>query len=287
MIKFAIYTASPKKGEVMSFVEHAESWRSKAHLSGSRLPTVVGISILVIALVLFAGFHLLNAAQSEILVIEQALSNESDDTSNTSDTLPNTGDQNPPAESEVNTSNETTAISEGTYPSLDAIPITEPTSIFVHVGGFVLAPGVVELPADSRVSDAIAAAGGFSDSAAPDALNLARVVTDGERIIVPSYEEYEANKVTFASGLEDESSLGGSTNTIPSTTTADPGGLININIATAAELQMLNGIGPSTAEKIVADRETVGPFSSIEDLMRVSGIGEKKFAAIAPYICTG
>jgi len=63
------------------------------------------------------------------------------------------------------------------------------------------------------------------------------------------------------------------------------GGRLNINLANVEELQTLSGIGPSTAEKIVADREANGPFPSIEDLMRVSGIGEKKFAAIKDSIC--
>ncbi|MFR1640007.1 MAG: helix-hairpin-helix domain-containing protein [Eggerthellaceae bacterium] len=117
-----------------------------------------------------------------------------------------------------------------------------------------------ELKEGSRVQDAVEAAGGFAENAAPDALNLARVVADGEQVIVPTIEQQEASAAGAAA----------------SEASASSGGLVNINAATAAELDALPGIGPATAEKIVADREANGPFSAIEDIKRVSGIGEKK-----------
>lgn len=273
----------------MSFVEQADSWRSKAHVSGSRLPALLGIVILVIGIGIFAGYHLITATSHEVFVIEQALTTEeqeaspaSGDTPAEATTVQQTDTTAPPA-----TTPESAESSSGNAAQVEALPQDNASTCFVHVGGCVSAPGVVELPASSRVSDAIAAAGGFSESAAPDALNLARLVTDGERIIVPSYEEYEASKASFDAPSNNTNQSEQTSENTPPSNTSNSGGLININTASSVELQTLNGVGPSTAEKIIADREASGPFNSIEDLMRVSGIGEKKFAALAPYICVG
>ena len=268
----------------MSFIEQADSWRSKTHLSGSRLPALVGAVVLILGIAIFAGSHLITATSNEALVIEQALNTDSNDSSASS--VEPALQEDTSLESSANTSNTDTS-TVGANPNTPAVITVEtPSTCFVHVGGCVLAPGVVEVAASSRVSDAIAAAGGFSENAAPDALNLARVVTDGERIIVPSYEEYETSKASFENGgSTSDPNLPG--DNPAASINSGSGSLININTASAAELQTLNGVGPSTAEKIIADREASGPFSSIEDLMRVSGIGEKKFAALAPYICVG
>ncbi len=149
-------------------------------------------------------------------------------------------------------------------------------NIFVHVSGAVAAPGVYELPEKSRVNDAVQAAGGFVEEAAADACNLAREATDGEHIIVPTLVELQAAQTSEqASGA----ASGGSSSKL--------NGLININTATAADLDALPGVGASTAEKIVADREANGPFKAKEDLKRVSGIGEKKYASLADEIRVG
>lgn len=274
------------KGEAMSFVEQADSWRSKAHVSGSRLPALVGITLVILAIAIFAGYNLITATTNEALVIEETLQTTSDTNASPDvsekDSLPTpeASPQTTPHPSSSDTPDNTIASNTSS--------ISNATSSFVHVGGCVVSPGVVELPTSSRVSDAIAAAGGFSDNAAPDALNLARLISDGEQIIVPSLEEYEVSKPSFdatAANTADLSQADGTT--ASSNTSATDNNLININTASSAELQTLNGIGPSTAEKIIADREASGPFGSIEDLMRVSGIGEKKFASLAPYICVG
>lgn len=143
-------------------------------------------------------------------------------------------------------------------------------SVVVHVGGAVASPGVYELAEGARVSDALEAAGGAVEGAAPDALNLARVINDGEQIIVPTEEDQEqqaaSGSAAGASGM---------------------GGKVNINTATAEQLDTLPGIGESTAQKIIADRETNGPFASVEDLKRVSGIGDKKYADLADLITVG
>lgn len=144
----------------------------------------------------------------------------------------------------------------------------EPARLLVHVDGAVNAPGVYELLGGSRVNDAVSAAGGLREDADTTAINLAAAVTDGEKIHVPAVGELMTTPPT------DENGLG-----------ASDSALININTADVAELDELPGVGESTARAIVEDREANGPFATPEDLMRVSGIGEKKFAKLEAMIC--
>ena len=149
-----------------------------------------------------------------------------------------------------------------------------PAEVVVHVDGAVASPGVYTLTQENpRVDDAVRAAGGLTDEADTVSLNLAAVVTDGEKVHVPAVGETQQG--TVATGV-----TSGSTGT----TSAD-GGLVNINTADAAALDVLPGIGEATAEAIIQDREENGPFASTEDLMRVSGIGEKKFEKLKGMIC--
>ena len=224
----------------MGFVEQAESWRAKAHLSGVRLPVLVGVTALASIVLIAAGGALIKAGTADGF----SLSREEG-------ALPVEGD----------------AGEEASAPA--------PT-VVVHVGGAVAEPGVRELEEGSRVQDAIDAAGGFSDGAARDGLNLARVLVDGEQIVVPTREEADAAASGSGPGASDGAD--GS----PSS-----GGKVNLNRATASELDALPGVGPSTAEKIVADREANGPFRTVEDLKRVSGIGDKKLADLADLVCVG
>lgn len=136
-----------------------------------------------------------------------------------------------------------------TSPSSVTAAIVEDASVvLVHVVGAVRSPGVVEVPANARVVDAIEKAGGISDDASVEGVNLARVVFDGEQIVVPRMGE--------------EQPAAGAT-----------GGLISISRADSATLQTLPRVGPATAERIIAWRETHGPFRSVDDLLAVSGIG--------------
>lgn len=151
------------------------------------------------------------------------------------------------------------------------------TSITVHVVGAVLTPGVYTLPQGSRVSDAIAAAGGATGNAAEEGINLARVLADGEQVRMLTQEEYAAG------GSDGAASPAAGT----AGASASVGGKVDLNKATAAELDALPGVGPSTAQKIVDDREANGPFKKVEDLMRVSGIGQKKFDALKDLITAG
>jgi competence protein ComEA len=145
-------------------------------------------------------------------------------------------------------------------------PSTSLADLVVHVAGAVNAPGVFELPAGARVGDAVAAAGGASADGDPDALNLAAPLVDGDRVAVPV-----RGAVPVGAGAD-----GGVTNAA-----ADQrSGPVNVNTASAADLEGLPGVGPATAAAIVAHREANGPFASVDDLESVRGIGPAKLEAL-------
>ena len=140
----------------------------------------------------------------------------------------------------------------------------------VHVAGAVGRPGLVRLPVGARVADAVAAAGGMLLDADPSALNLARTVADGERLDVP-----RAGEVPGVAGSADGADADGARR---------PDGSLDLNRATATELQELPGIGPVLAERIVAWRDAHGPFVEVGQLREVAGIGEKTFQALAAEV---
>ncbi|MDO8879979.1 MAG: ComEA family DNA-binding protein [Coriobacteriia bacterium] len=150
-----------------------------------------------------------------------------------------------------------------------------PPVLVVHVAGCVARPGVYDLPAGARVADAVAAAGGVLDGAATDSVNLARLLSDGEQVYLPSEEEAAGGGPAAAAPAGAHAG------------SAAAAGTVNINAASATELEALPGVGPATAQKIVDDREKNGPFAAPEDLMRVPGIGPKKFEALADLVTTG
>lgn len=140
-------------------------------------------------------------------------------------------------------------------------PSSGPTEVIVvHVVGAVREPGVIELPLGSRVVDAIAAARGPTDDAALAGVNLARELVDGEQLLVPTAEQLAAGTVPSNSGAAPGSLAGG---------------LVKLNSADATELDSLPGIGPAIAARIIAWRDEYGPFRSVDELLAVSGIGEK------------
>ena len=143
-------------------------------------------------------------------------------------------------------------------PEIVPITIAEP-EIFVDVTGAVNKPGVYTLTGKSRVIDAIKAAGDSAPGADLSTINLARVLNDGEQIYVDSL-------VMNSSGQR--------------VSKKTPSGPININRATARQLDALDGIGPVIAARIVEYRKINGSFLSIDDLQKVSGIGAAKFAQI-------
>ena len=139
--------------------------------------------------------------------------------------------------------------------------------VVVHVVGAVAAPGVQRLPTGSRVVDAVEAAGGAAPEADLARVNLAAVLVDGQQVVV------------LLPGQEPPRPVGTDPVAPGPTGAAGPageGGLVDINRASVTELEALPGVGPATAEAIVAHREQNGPFASVDDLLDVRGIGEAK-----------
>ncbi|EAR25438.1 Competence protein ComEA helix-hairpin-helix region [marine actinobacterium PHSC20C1] len=132
-------------------------------------------------------------------------------------------------------------------------------ALFVHVTGAVARPGLFQLAEGSRVIDAIAAAGGFTESANHDELNLARLLTDGEQFSVP-----EVGAKSAEAAVSDSR--------------------VNLNTADAAALDTLPRIGPAMAKRILAWRESNGPFVTIDDLRNVAGIGDATFEGLRELI---
>jgi competence protein ComEA len=155
-------------------------------------------------------------------------------------------------------------------------PPSAPGPISVHVTGAVHTPGLYSLPPDARVSAAIEAAGGFQAEARVEAVNLAARLIDGEQIRVP------ARPATPSAAETDRALPPGS----PAVLENQPG-LIDLNTAGAAELERLPGVGPVTAAKIVAYREAQGPFTSIDQIQRVSGIGPASYEALKDLVTVG
>jgi len=156
---------------------------------------------------------------------------------------------------------------------------TASMAAYVHVVGAVRRPGMYQLADGARVADAIDAAGGMLANAAQAGVNLARLVADGEQIVVPTADELAHGGPAPASAGAVQVPSG------PAGGAAAGGAQVNINTADAAALDTLPGVGPSTAAKIVADREANGPFSSADDLGRVAGIGPKKLEELKPRVC--
>lgn len=176
---------------------------------------------------------------------------------------------------------------EDTLPREDTWSGEDMPLVYIHVCGLVSTPGVYGLPAGSRVYEAIEAAGGFSEAAVPDYLNLAQVLEDGMKIQVPDRdqaEEWKARGLT-QSGI----SMGGGTAGVQTSgrTGSGEGGSktrVNLNTASREELMTLRGIGASRADDIIHYRQEFGGFKSIEDIMNVSGIKDAAFEKIKDSI---
>ena len=151
---------------------------------------------------------------------------------------------------------------ESSPASSDAV--TAP-AVFVHVSGAVAEPGLYHLAAGARVFDAVSAAGGFADDADSGAVNLARLIGDGEQLHVPTVAE--AGETAERGGAESVT-----------------GGKVNLNTADLAALDTLPRVGPAIAQRIIDWREANGRFTSIEDLLSVPGIGEKMLAGIRDLV---
>lgn len=138
--------------------------------------------------------------------------------------------------------------------------VSEPAQVHVHVSGAVRIPGLYRLPQGSRVLDAVAAAGGFAETAEESAVNLARPIGDGEQLHVP--QEGDGDGAGAPEG----------------------GGTVDINTAGPDALETLPGIGPALASRIVAWREENGRFGSVDDLLAVAGIGDRVLAGLRDLV---
>jgi len=145
--------------------------------------------------------------------------------------------------------------------------VSEPAparKVLVHVVGAVRAPGLYELPEDSRVDDAIREAGGAKTKAALELVNLAAPVADGQQVVVP---------------------VRGGVGATPAASSASaPGGKVHLNLATLEDLDSLPGIGPVTAQKILDYRTAHGAFQSVDELDAVPGIGAARLAQLKPLV---
>ena len=182
------------------------------------------------------------------------------------------------------------------------------SDLVVHVAGAVKKPGVYHLPIGARNDDAIQKAGGATSEANTDAINLAAHLEDGSQLYLPTRKQHPeggadavtsgvtsaatATKSTKSAGRADRRTASGAgsagksgAKSGKSGKLSDPSqGTVNLNTASMEELQRIPGIGPSMAERIIAFRKEGGKFQAAEDLLQISGIGEKKYARMQPYV---
>lgn len=171
---------------------------------------------------------------------------------------------------------------------------TEPAlqDIYVHICGAVAKPGVYVLRAGSRVYEGVEAAGGFAEDACEDFVNQAGLLADGQRLVIPTMEEAEAARANGSYQEVWRTEAQGETGSFAEAETAggtgtgvgNSGGLVNINTAAESELSAIPGIGAGKAAAIVKYRKENGAFTSIEDIMKVSGIKEGTFEKIKDKI---
>lgn len=181
-----------------------------------------------------------------------------------------------------------------------AAPTAPPTELVVHVAGAVRKPGLYHLPLEARNNDAILAAGGPTKEANTDAINLAAHVTDGSQLYVPTRKEQpeggaaaeadttpvavQPTKVLTQTAATPTLKSSRSRGSKPNKLTDPKQGQIDLNTASAEELQRIPGVGPAMAARLLAFRQENHGFHSVEDLLQVSGIGEKKFAKMQPFV---
>jgi len=182
--------------------------------------------------------------------------------------------------------NDMVVISEAEESSLiesqESIEEQEEKIIIIDIGGAIQNPGIVKLKEGSRVFDAVEGAGGLTGNADTLNVNLAACISDGDKIYIPN--KNESSQDNTQAGIITSSVSKGvvSQNHIESSSISNS--LININQASSEQLQLLNGVGPSTAQKIIDYRQSAGGFKKIEDLMNVSGIGSKTFEKLKDKI---
>lgn len=252
--------------------------REATHSAPARIRLkFTGVLVIILALLTWLGFSWLNNTVPGTAEVPQppTLENQTDDDAGSS----SAGESNPvgtdgvdpdvPTGGEGGTASSADDVADGAG-AAGAGSSEVGDSPVVHVGGAVKDPGVVELPPGSRVHEAIEAAGGMTAEAEPGGLNLAAPIQDGTMIWVPTPDEVK-NGDALPGELANPGGTPDQGEGVPSG--AGPSELINLNTADAATLDELPGIGPALSERIITHRETQGPFTSLEELAAVSGIG--------------
>lgn len=190
-----------------------------------------------------------------------------------------------PLVSIASTSDSSSSSVVGAIPNTTLVGVRE---VVVHVAGAVNTPGVYRLKPTARVIDAVNAAGGVTASADTAAVNLALPLLDAEQVYIPTRSSKKPHTtVAVQRKLPTTPSAPSSTVAaaiVGATESSVKSALININTATALELEALPSVGPSTAQAIISFRTKNGPFGKAEDLLKVPGIGDGKLAAMKPFV---
>lgn len=186
----------------------------------------------------------------------------------------------PPAPSELSIPYASTTVAPGAGPQSTVegeagVTGTTVPEVVVHVAGAVVRPGVHTLSAGARVVDAVDAAGGLNAAADQTRVNLAALVSDGERVYVPTVGEQAPPPVATGAGEPGEN---------PAQAGGGEGAPVDINTATEADLDELPGVGPATAAAIIEHRQSIGGFTSVDQLLDVRGIGEAKLEQLRPLV---
>lgn len=266
----------------MAFQDEADRLVSRLHISEVPRPLRVGVAALLCAALALAALGLAPLFNQGGFSL----------TTQPSEQLPGEAAAVEPAPSDTEGAAVPSAASAGATEAAgaaeaappEAVPAPQAPRLCVHVDGAVKAPGVYYLESGARIIDAVEEAGGFTKKAYSAAVNLAQPLEDGQQVLIPTLDEKAGTAPAGESSGSNTAPAPGSASSTAGKS-ASAGGLVNINQASAAELVTLSGIGEATAAKIIADREANGPFASVDDLTRVSGIGPKKLEALRDFIC--
>ena len=257
----------------MSFPEDSYSIVEKLQARGLRLPVLVGLIVIAAIVLVLLGQMLWGLVTGDALSSSGIVVTASE----TSDGQ--TGEDSSEAASGQASGNVDSG--DSSSENQDSNATESAKSIFVDVVGQVKHPGMYELTEGARLATAVEMAGGFTKKADRASVNQAQVLTDGQQIVVA---EKQSDSGASSSSVS-ASASSGKTSANSGSAGASAGGKVNINTASADELTSLSGIGDVTARKIIADRESNGAFKKPEDIKRVSGIGDKRYEAIADFIC--
>lgn len=255
-----------------------------------RLPILVALAVATIA-VLVIAFLIFRPAPQHAASEEEVGSAEGRGIDSGTGTSSGNGASSPATEPGAPAGQEQHTEAEAT----SAAQSTESGTVVVHVTGAVHSPSVVSLSAGARVQDAVEEAGGLKEQADAEAINLARVLQDGEQIHIPARGEAPEpggagpdSAASNPAGGAETGSGGDSATGAAGSAAADPnsGAKVDLNTADLTTLETLPGVGPVTAEAIIAHREEQ-PFASVEDLLLVQGIGPKTFESLKDHVSVG